>query len=217
MQVLVDNVADSASAVLTFASASDSDSHGSKGGRRCDSVGHVRASITSASSPPSTSASETLEERTGSPCPAERDAASKTLTKDVSQLRRLVQAAITALRNAEIEDQQRTDAFAAATAASVPPAPPTRKAQPEPAAPLPTERTHAMASLKLGRKDRGGSSAEGDDVPAAGGAALFAGTDGSTIKFPAPERARVTTGNEASKRPVEPMGSLLEWQRPGRQ
>lgn len=99
VQVLVDNVADSACAVLNLVAVPEND--GGKGG---GTNGH-RPAV-----PSSTSTGETTPPAGAGPSssPAARDAAGRALSKDVGQLRRLVQAAITALRNAEIEDDLRT-------------------------------------------------------------------------------------------------------------
>lgn len=178
VQVLVDNVADSASAVLNFASASDAHSHNSKDGRRRDSRGNSPVSEASGAG-------------AGASCPsADEDAASRALTKDVSQLRRLVQAAITALRNAEIEDQQRTNVFATAAAATAaPPAPPAAEGQPGSVTPSPIGSTRPPSRQKLGRQDGAESRAGNVNVPAEG-------MDRSATKSPAPEQSpRGTTGN----------------------
>ena len=109
VQVLVDNVADSACAVLNLVAVSDGDS-GNDGHRQV-----VPSSTPTGEATPSAGVRS-------SPTPAARDAAGRALSKDVGQLRRLVQAAITALRNAEIEDRQRSKdtATTASAAASAP-------------------------------------------------------------------------------------------------
>ena len=109
VQVLVDNVADSACAVLNLVAVSDGDS-GNDGHRQV-----VPSSTSTGEATPSAGVRS-------SPTPAARDAAGRALSKDVGQLRRLVQAAITALRNAEIEDRQRSKdtATTASAAASAP-------------------------------------------------------------------------------------------------
>lgn len=109
VQVLVDNVADSACAVLDLVAVSEKGS-GSGGGGGGGINGHrqgVPSSTSTGEETPSAGAGS-------SSTPAARDAAGRALSKDVGQLRRLVQAAITALRNAEIEDQQRTKDVATA-------------------------------------------------------------------------------------------------------
>lgn len=107
VQVLVDNVADSACEVLNLVAASET----------AGTDDHLQA-------PPSSTSTGEATPSAGagsSSTPAARDAAGRALSKDVGQLRRLVQAAITALRNAEIEDQQRTkDAVTTETAAAAP-------------------------------------------------------------------------------------------------
>lgn len=85
VQVLVDNVADSARAVL-------------------ESVAGPRAASTAFSD---------LEDNGDS---LRASDAGRALNKDIGQLRRLVQAAISALRNAEIEDEQRVKVIAAGVA-----------------------------------------------------------------------------------------------------
>lgn len=114
VQVLVDNVADSACAVLNLVAVSESDS--GNGGGADDHRQVVSSSTSTGEATPSAGAGS-------SSTPAARDVAGRALSKDVGQLRRLVQAAITALRNAEIEDQQRTKgAVTTASAAAAGPA-----------------------------------------------------------------------------------------------
>ncbi|CAM9834586.1 unnamed protein product [Ectocarpus sp. 12 AP-2014] len=114
VQVLVDNVADSACAVLDLVAASQSGADNHRGGDGCTgSIVHAQVVLPSPSSAPAGgtgSAGEGEVSRAGtesSSSPAAREAAGRALNKDVGQLRRLVQAAITALRNADAEDQQR--------------------------------------------------------------------------------------------------------------
>ncbi|CAM9344663.1 unnamed protein product [Ectocarpus sp. 4 AP-2014] len=114
VQVLVDNVADSACAVLDLVAASQSGTDNHHGGDGCPgSTDHAQVVLPSPSSGPAGgtgSAGEGEASRAGtesSLSPAAREAAGRALSKDVGQLRRLVQAAITALRNADAEDQQR--------------------------------------------------------------------------------------------------------------
>lgn len=88
VQVLVDNVADSARAVLQT----------------------------------STKDGQSLAARGLSGTDIQTSDAGRALSKDVGQLRRLVQAAITALRNAEKEDQQRENVVGKSAAAGMVPA-----------------------------------------------------------------------------------------------
>jgi len=119
VQVLVDNVADSACAVLNFVIASENEHD-----KTINSVGSRRRSTGNAQGLPSPTSTGGVTSAAGgsgagpvsSPTSAARDAAGRALSKDVGQLRRLVQAAITALRNAEIEDQQRTTGVATVAA-----------------------------------------------------------------------------------------------------
>ncbi|CBJ30888.1 kinesin-like protein [Ectocarpus siliculosus] len=113
VQVLVDNVADSACAVLDLVAASQSGIDNRRGGDgHTGSTDHAQVVLPSPSSAPAGGTGSTGEgevSRAGtesSSSPAAREAAGRALSKDVGQLRRLVQAAITALRNADAEDQQ---------------------------------------------------------------------------------------------------------------
>lgn len=110
MQVLVDNVADSASAVLNFVSGGAGDPDRGDFDDIGSSYARDHAESTSEGAAETAwSTKETGGEAPGSgTTPAARDAG-RALSKDLGQLRRLVQAAITALRNAEIEDQQRAE------------------------------------------------------------------------------------------------------------
>lgn len=114
VQVLVDNVADSACGVLDLIAASQSGTDNHRGDDSyTGSTDHAQVVLPSPSSAPAGgtgSAGEGEVSRSGtesSSSPAAREAAGRALSKDVGQLRRLVQAAITALRNADAEDQQR--------------------------------------------------------------------------------------------------------------
>lgn len=135
VQVLVDNVADSASAVLNFVSGGAGDTDRGD----FDVIGSSCArdhteSTSEGAAETAWSSKETGGEAPGSgTTPAARDAG-RALSKDLGQLRRLVQAAITALRNAEIEDQQRTEGVAS---------PP----QAEPAAPAPAPAVGESAGI----------------------------------------------------------------------
>ncbi|CAM9130329.1 unnamed protein product, partial [Hapterophycus canaliculatus] len=128
-------------------------------------------------------------------CPSVgREAANRALAKDVSQLRRLVQAAITALRNAEIEDEQRANALAKGAAVSVPLTPPAGERPPGSGNPSPTGRAHATARQKFGRRDGRESGTENANIPAeSNGALSSAGMDGTTVSFPAPEKGLGTS------------------------
>ncbi|CAN0053372.1 unnamed protein product [Ectocarpus fasciculatus] len=115
VQVLVDNVADSACAVLDLVAASQSGTDNHRGGDGyTGSTDHAQAVLPGPSSAPAGGTGSVGEggvSRAGtesSSSPASREAAGRALSKDVGQLRRLVQAAITALRNADAEDQQRS-------------------------------------------------------------------------------------------------------------
>lgn len=115
VQVLVDNVADSACAVLDLVAASQRGTDQRRGGDDyAGSTDHAQVVLPSSSLAPAGgtgSAGEGEVPRAGtesSSSPAAREAAGRALSKDVGQLRRLVQAAITALRNADAEDQQRS-------------------------------------------------------------------------------------------------------------
>ncbi|CAB1096787.1 unnamed protein product [Ectocarpus sp. CCAP 1310/34] len=114
VKVLVDNVADSACAVLDLVAASQSGADNHRAGDGYSgSTDHAQVVLPSPSLAPAggtESAAEGEVSRAGtesSSSPAAREAAGRALSKDVGQLRRLVQAAITALRNADAEDQQR--------------------------------------------------------------------------------------------------------------
>lgn len=121
VQVLVDNVADSAFAVLNFVSGDgDTDLNGSGKYHLPDIHNRTASAAEGAAATAARAGVGTREgveegvgqgmggEVAGSSSPAARDAG-RALSKDLGQLRRLVQAAITALRNADIEDHERAD------------------------------------------------------------------------------------------------------------
>lgn len=98
VQVLVDNVADSARAVLDLII----------GGDQTLAATPEREKVASEKMATATPGDNTKAEREDRATISPAKDAGRALSKDVGQLRRLVQAAITALRNAEIEDLQRT-------------------------------------------------------------------------------------------------------------
>lgn len=117
VRVLVDNVSDSARAVLdlvTAAEAVDGDVPrfstlaSPSGAEAAARVGPDPGSVVDGMGKENEKYKNSAVNGEPRRSPTARDIASKALTKDLGQLRRLVQAAITALRNAEIEDQQRT-------------------------------------------------------------------------------------------------------------
>lgn len=106
VQVLVDNVADSARAVLNFVAAENAN-HGDDNASRSHS-GATRETVANPGVASSEGGTGADNNKGGLDHDTPASDASKALSKDVGQLRRLVQAAIAALRNAEIEDHQRT-------------------------------------------------------------------------------------------------------------
>lgn len=124
VQVLVDNVADSARAVLDFV-ADDDNNNNIQGVHRSEVAETATATAATEAlggtmplpAGGAVGATAALDTNTNTPAATE---AGRALSKDVGQLRRLVQAAITALRNAEVEDERRTrDAEALAAQARV--------------------------------------------------------------------------------------------------
>ena len=111
MQILVDNVSDSALAVLNVITA-DKEQGETAAYRRERGVGGARAIESPASGAALAAAGDAVSRATTLDV---RDAG-RALSKDIGQLRRLVQAAITALQIAEKEDEERTNGVAAANA-----------------------------------------------------------------------------------------------------